>query len=57
MMSRKVIFTIVGFLLTISAFAEDLEGPEAFSLVVGPRIGGSYSMDTPENFTSNVQSL
>jgi len=57
MPSKKLTVTVVALFLAVSVFAEDLEGPEAFSLIVGPRIGGSYIMDTPENFTSSVHSV
>jgi len=57
MPSKKLTVMVVALVLSVSVFADELEGPEAFSLIIGPRIGASYIMDTPENFTSSVNSL
>jgi hypothetical protein len=57
MLSKKLTVMIVALVLSVSVFADDLEGPEAFSLVFGPRIGGSYILDTPEDFTKGVNLL
>lgn len=57
MLSKKLTVIVVALVLSVSAFAEDLEGPEAFSLVFGPRIGGSWITTTPDDFTSRVNSL
>ena len=57
MPSKKLTVMVVALVLSVSVFADDLEGPEALSLVFGPRIGGSYVLDTPEKFTADVNSL
>jgi hypothetical protein len=57
MPSKKLSVMVVALVLSVSVFADDLEGPEAFSLIIGPRIGASYILDTPEDFTSSVKSL
>ncbi|MGA2615425.1 MAG: hypothetical protein ABSG38_18460 [Spirochaetia bacterium] len=58
MPGKKLFVMVVGLVLSASAFADDIEeGPQAFSLVCGPRIGGSYVLDTPEHFTGGVHTL
>jgi hypothetical protein len=57
-MPGKMLMVIMAALvLTATAFADDQEGPEAFTLIAGPRIGASYVWQTPEDFTSSVHSL
>jgi hypothetical protein len=57
-MPGKMLMVIMAALvLTATAFADDQEGPEAFTLIAGPRIGASYVWQTPEEFTSSVHSL
>jgi hypothetical protein len=41
----------------LPASGEDLTQPEAFSMILGPRIGGSYIFDTPENFSTSIATL
>lgn len=57
MLRKGFVALVFAFVLSVSAFPDDAEGPQAFSLVFGPRIGGSYIMDTPENFTTGVSTL
>lgn len=57
MLIKKVTVLAVALVLSVSAFADDAEGPEAFSLVLGPRIGSSYIMTPPADFTSRVNAL
>jgi len=57
MPSKKLTVMVVALVLSVLVFADDIEGPEAFSLVFGPRIGGSYILVTPEDFTSSVNEL
>jgi hypothetical protein len=57
-MQRKMLIVVVAVLvLSVSIFADDQEGPEAFTLIVGPRIGASYVWQAPEDFTTSVHSL
>jgi len=56
MTSKKLSVMIVALVLSVWAFAEEPEGPEAFSLVFGPRLGFS-GFWPPEKFTSSVSSL
>jgi len=57
MKSRKfMVMAVAVVLLSASAFAEDLEGPEAFSFIFGPRLGFS-GFWPPDGFTSNVNEL
>jgi len=57
MLSKKLLCMAVALvLLSVWAFAEEPEGPEAFSLVFGPRLGFS-GFWPPEKFTSGVKSL
>jgi hypothetical protein len=51
-----VLVLAIALVLSFPVFSED-ERPEAFSLIIGPRIGGSYVLETPESFTSSVSSL
>jgi hypothetical protein len=57
MPGRKLIAIVVALAASVSVFADDSESPPAFSLVFGPRIGGSFVLDTPENFTAGVNLL
>jgi hypothetical protein len=57
MLSKGLVVLVLALVLSVSAFPDDAEGPKAFSLVFGPRIGGSYILDTPENFTAGVSTL
>ena len=57
MPSKKLTVMVVALVISVSVFADDIEGPQAFSLIFGPRIGGSYVIDTPDNFTAGVNSL
>ena len=57
MLSKKLLCMAVALvLLSVWAFADEPEGPEAFSLVFGPRLGFS-GFWPPEKFTSGVSSL
>ncbi|MGA2762252.1 MAG: hypothetical protein ABSG17_02700 [Spirochaetia bacterium] len=58
MPSKKLTVMMIALVLSASVFADDTqEGPEAFSFVFGPRIGGSYVATTPESFTSSVNAF
>jgi len=55
---KKTVTTCVLFAVLASAmYAAESQGPAGFFMVLGPRIGGSYVMDTPESFTSSVRAL
>jgi hypothetical protein len=56
MASKKLTVMMVALVLSVSVFAEDLEGPEAFSLVFGPRLGFS-GFYPPADFSSRVSSI
>jgi hypothetical protein len=56
MLSRKLAIMAIVLVLSVSAFAEEPEGPEAFSLVFGPRLGFS-GFWPPEGFSSAVSSI
>jgi hypothetical protein len=57
MMSKKfMVMAVAVVLLSASAFADDQEGPEAFSFIFGPRLGFS-GFWPPEGFTSGVNAL
>jgi hypothetical protein len=57
MLSKKLtVMVAVLVLLSASAFADEPEGPEAFSLIFGPRLGFS-GFWPPEGFKSSVNSL
>lgn len=57
MTSRKfMVIAVAVVLLSASAFADDLEGPAAFSFIFGPRLGFS-GFWPPDGFTSNVNEL
>jgi len=58
-MKRKLTALVIVLVLSTSAFAQaaEDEGPAAFSFVFGPRIGGSYIVDTPRNFSSSINQL
>jgi hypothetical protein len=36
MLGRKLMVLMVALSLSVSAFADDLEGPESFSFILGP---------------------
>ncbi len=55
--NKKLIAVTLGLVLTLSAVADEIEGPEAFSLVFGPRIGCAWVWQTQEKFTSSVNEL
>lgn len=58
MPGKTLVVVLVAFVLAASVFADDAEeGPAAFSFVFGPRIGGAYVVDTPENFSSGINKL
>jgi len=58
MPGKKLIIILTALVLAASVFADDAEeGPAAFSFVFGPRIGGSYVVDTPEKFSAGVNKL
>jgi hypothetical protein len=38
-------------------FGQEMEGPEGFKIVIGPRVGVGYMMDTPEHFTQSLRVL
>ncbi len=40
-----------------AAFPQEFEAPEGFVMIVGPRIGGAYVFDTPDNFTASLRTL
>jgi hypothetical protein len=56
MLTRKLAIVAIAVVLSISAFAEETEGPEGFSFVFGPRLGFS-GFWPPEGFSSTVNSL
>ncbi len=57
MTSKKfIVMACVLVLLSVSALADDLEGPEAFSLIFGPRLGVS-GFWPPDGFKAAVSSL
>ena len=56
MSHRKLAAVAIALVLAVSAFAEEPEGPEAFSLIVGPRLGFS-GFWPPDGFNSSVSKL
>lgn len=56
---KRFAVLLTGLLLTaaLPVAAQQSEGPEAFEFIVGPRLGVSYVLSTPEEFTSAVQEL
>jgi hypothetical protein len=61
MWSKTMVAAAVAIVLTASLFAEDGqrdgEGPEAFSMIVGPRMGVSGTVDAPSDFSDRVSSI
>jgi hypothetical protein len=54
-MSKKIFATlIILFIISVSLSAEETEAPEAFSFILGPRVGCSCILTTEENFTSSL---
>jgi hypothetical protein len=41
----------------VPSFAQDEEGPSNFQLVLGPRIGCTFVIQSPEDFTSSLREL
>jgi len=58
-MPKKLIVVLVALVLSMSLFAQggEGEGPEAFSLMVGPRVGVSGTIVLPDAFSSSVRAL
>jgi hypothetical protein len=54
---RKLIVILAALVLSTPLFADDGEGPEAFSIIVGPRVGVSGTIAVPEVFSSSVSAL
>jgi len=48
---------LIFLMLSPGLFSEDLDQPSAFLVVLGPRVGGSYLFETPENFTARVREI
>jgi len=53
---KKFAAIVIALVLSMSAFAEETEGPQAFTLVFGPRLGFS-GFWPPDGFSSSVNSL
>jgi hypothetical protein len=57
MLSKKLTVMVAALvLLSVSAFADEPEGPEAFSLIFGPRLGFA-GFWPPDGFKSSISSL
>ncbi len=56
MSMRKLAITAIALGLSVCAFAQEPEGPEAFSLIFGPRLGVSGFYPT-DGFKSSVNKL
>jgi len=59
-MKKQTIIALVVLLLTlpvVSAFADEPERPPDFVLIIGPRVGVSYNLTTPADFSVTVMEL
>ena len=54
---RRVLLVFVCALIAAVLVVAEQEGPAGFQVIVGPRIGVSYYITTPEMFTESISDL
>jgi hypothetical protein len=57
MMWKTLVFLLALAALCSPCFGQEMEEPEGFKIVVGPRVGVGYMMDTPEHFTQSLREM